>query len=414
MALQFYENYLQNIYRNPNEVYTQTTQAFANSVWNNSTQTYYTILGQGNIGSGIYLPQEISVDMAIDLTTGMKKSDDWKIFTFKDLSTIPSLGLMYKYSDNDWIAVDTRKIGTVIKSLEVRRCNNILKWIDKNTNVLHEIPCILEYDDTSPRPQVNKDIITPNNGIVMIVQGNQDTVNLKVNQRFIFNGRPFKITGYNNYMQNDYVTQDTPLLFFDTYLDEIQPTDDLVNNIANRYEYNYQITILENPIENVKGFSGQLNAQVTLNDNVVDVPVVWSSNENGTIDSNGNYTLTGEVGTVATFDVAFGRTSNLVNINIVDVIVDNYEIIVSPNITEIKQNRTVNINAELYKNGVKQTDVVNATLSGADSLSCYTWTNLSVNNFALTNKMRSVAPLIITFTSGVITKSINIELNAMY
>ena len=137
---------------------------------------------------------------------------------------------------NYYIATYTDERHLLTKNVVVRRCNNWMKWRDKLTGEIRQYPCVLAYDDTSPQNQKVKDIITPNNGIVVIVQGNEYTADIYLNQRFIFNGRPFKIAGYNNYMQ-DYVGDTQPnIYYFDTYLDEISPYDDLVNGIADNLQ----------------------------------------------------------------------------------------------------------------------------------------------------------------------------------
>lgn len=409
-----YLDYVNLTYKNPNGIMRELQQEIVNKTWEETT-LLETVQEEISHGELVFNPLEVWKNSVSEFYTAIIKNEkDYRRLMFKDQTHIVERGRYYNFEDNYYIVYDPTSDIEPFCEVLVRRCNNIARWIDKNTNVLHEIPCVLDYEASSPKPRIDGDIITPSNGTVLIIQGNEYTRNLLVNQRLIFNGRPYKITGYNNYMQDDYFGNDVNILAFDIYLDEIQSSDDLVNGIANKYEYDYQINIVENPTENIKGFSGKLNAQVTLNNNVVDVPIVWSSNQYGTIDNNGVYTLVGDSPNVATFTASFGRISTSVNINIVDTIIDNYEIIITPNITEIKQNRSVTINANLYKNGIKQNDIVNATVVGADSPNCYNWVSQGNNVFILTNKLRSVKPLVITFTSGVITKSISIELNAMY
>ena len=409
-----YLDYVNLTYKNPNGIMRELQQEIVNETWEETTLLE---MVQEEISHGelVFNPLEVWKNSVSEFYTAIIKNEkDYRRLMFKDQTHIVERGRYYNFENNYYIVYDPTSDIEPFCEVLVRRCNNIARWIDKNTNVLHEIPCVLDYEASSPKPRIDGDIITPSNGTVLIIQGNEYTRNLLVNQRLIFNGRPYKITGYNNYMQDDYFGNDVNILAFDIYLDEIQSSDDLVNSIANKYEYDYQINIVENPTENIKGFSGKLNAQVTLNNNVVDVPIVWSSNQYGTIDNNGVYTLVGGSHSVATFTAKFGRISTSVNVNIVDTIIDNYEIIITPNITEIKQNRSVTINVNLYKNGIKQNDIVNATVVGADSPNCYNWVAQGNNVFVLTNKLRSVKPLVITFTSGVITKSISIELNAMY
>lgn len=413
MALEFYQNNLDNITRTPNQTHLENAQALYDSVWDNSTQTSYEILEQSEIGSEEYFAQDISVDMAIDFSTGMKKSDDWKIFSYRDISHNTTLGIMYKFADNYWLTVNTGNLGSPLNSVMVRRCNNVAKWVDKETGEIKQERCVIDYSIQSPNPKVNKDLIVQNGHIVLIIQGNENTLALKKNQRFLFNGEPYKLTGYNNMLQNGVVDDSTTLLYYDLYLDIELPTDDIENNIANRFEYNYQLSILENPISQIQGFSGVLTPQVTFNGEIVPREVKWESNDYGTIDNMGNYILTGEVGTTAIFTCLFGDLKQSININIVESVASNYEIVIEPIVKELRQNKSIKINADLYKDGIKQNDIVTVNSQGADDTS-YSIVDNNNNEFTLTCLSVSKIPLVLTFTSGEISKSIEVNLKALF
>lgn len=408
-----YMTILGTLYQTPNEYFRGLSQAYLTSQWDNTT-LLETVKEETQRGSFEFSDIDAWKDGIVDFTTNaLKDEKNYRKLMFENCNHEVDRGRFYYFDDNYWLVYAPTTPIELYSDISVRRCNNIAKWIDPDTNVIHELPCILEYDDSSSRERIDKDITTPNNSVILILQGNNDTIQFAQNKRFIFNGRPFMISGYNNYMQDDYVTKDTPLLFFDIYLDEILPTDDMINGIANRYEYNYQVDILESPIENINGFSGQLTANVLLNGKNTNKTVTWSANSNATIDVNGNYTLNGTVGSVATLTATYGSSTDSVSINIVSSIVNNREIVVTPNTTTLRQGRSVTFTASLYSNGVVQSDVITATVGGADSNNNYTWVSLGGNQFTLTNNLRSVSPLVITFTSGTTTKVMNIVLGAM-
>ena len=397
----------------PNQEMRGLVQALTNEQWENTTLKQM-VNEETAHGTFIFTEQEVWKDTITEfLTNSLKDEKNYRRLLFQDSEHSVERGRYYEFDDNYWLTYAPTNDIELYNDIYVQRCNNIAKWIDKDTNVLYELPCIIDYDDSSPTTQVNSDITTPNNGLILMIQGNDNTVKFKQNQRFIFNGRPFKITGYNNYMQDDYVTKDTPLLFFDVYLDEILPNDDIDNGIANATNYNYTVSILENPVENIQGFECQLNAVVQLNGNDTNNIVTWSANDNATIDANGNCVLTGAIGTVATITASFGQAKATININIVESVTDNLEIVIDPEITMLKQNRSITFSANLYKNGTKQNDTVTATISGADSVNNYSWTELSNNQFTLTNKLRSISPLMITFISGETTQNMSIVLGSM-
>ena len=418
MALNWYTNYLNNIAVSAPQTYLNDMQATINAQWDNSTQTtgdtnnlYAT--EQKAIGSKEYVSVDVSIDMQIDLGTGQKISDDFKIFTHKLLTDVTMRGLMYQFEDNYWISTNVDEIASPVKNVGVRRCNQVAKWIDLNNGALIQWPCVIDYDVSSTQPKYDKDINTANGHITMIIQGNNDTLKLKKNQRFLFNGEAYKLTGYNNMLQNGIVSDETTLLYYDLYLDTIQPDDDLENNIANATQYNYTLTILQDVEEQISGFSGKLTGQISLNGQIVNREIIWNANSNGVIDQNGNYTLVGESGAQAIFTATFGDLIKNISINIVETIQDKYDIVIEPLITELYQGESQTMTVYLYKNGIIQSDNVIATASGADSTKCYTFVSNN-HQFTLTNNLRSILPVNITFTSGATSETISINLISLF
>jgi hypothetical protein len=216
----------------PYDYYKGLEQAIINAQWSNTT-SLYTVQEQDAINTWTFTDLEVRLNHILgESTVSRKQGNDFRTINFQDLDHEIILGLYYKFANSYWLTTFLDEVHLLTKNIVVRRCNNWLKWKNITTNTVYEYPCVLAYDDSSPQNQKTKDIIVPNNGVVVIVQGNVDTSTISLNQRFIFNGRPFKIAGYNNYMQ-DSIGDDTPnLLYFDTYLDEISPYDDLVNGIA--------------------------------------------------------------------------------------------------------------------------------------------------------------------------------------
>lgn len=398
----------------PKDEYTSFIQAMLNDRWDNSTQNSELIYKQEDIGSEIYNPVDISVDMAIDMGTGLKKSDDFKLFGSKNLSDKNVLGLMFIWKDNTWITINLRDYANPYNQIEVRRCNNVLKWIDKTNGKINSFPCCIEYDLSSPQQLKDKDVITANGHIVIIVQGNETTLNFEKNQRFIFNGQPFKLTAINNILQNDNVTEDTTLLYYDFYLDMIEPSDDIKNNIANRFEYNYSININSSISELLKGSTGQLAADVKLNGKNVDRNIVWTVEQGEAIISNdGTYQIkdnaTGEIvfkvhleGNEDIFDV--------IKINIVDEIQDNYTIVINPEFTELRQYETKEFNVSACNNNVKLDDEINIIYSESNFYSL----NREGNNFTIKGLLPSDEPIKLSFSYNDIRKDMLITIKSFF
>lgn len=414
MSLERYKNLLKLRENTPKDEYTAFIQAMINDRWDNSTQNSELIYRQEKIGSDIYNLANISVDMAIDMGTGLKKSDDFKFFSSKDLSEKNILGLMFIWKENTWLTTNIRNYANPYNQFEVRRCNNVLKWIDKTNGKVNSIPCCVEYEFASPQQLKDKDVITANGHIVVIVQGNKDTLNFEKNQRFILNGQPFKMTAINNILQNDVVTDKTTLLYYDFYLDMVEPSDDLKNNVANSFEYNYSININSNIKELPKGAMGQLIANVKLNGENVDRDIIWlSDNDNATIDENGNYHISDSASGKAIFKAYIKGNEDIfdvIQINIVENLQDNYSIIVNPEISELKQYETKDFKVQIFNNNNLIDDIVDVEFSDNNFCSL----NRNGNNFTIKGLMPTNKPLTISFKYKEVVKEMLVTIKSFF
>lgn len=101
-----------------------------------------------------------------------------------------------------------------------------------------------------------------------------------------------------------------------------------------------------------------------------------------------------------------------ISIKIVETVIDNYEIVINPLNTEIRQNQTLVFRADLYKNGAIQPDAVNGVVTNLDT-TYYTFSMVG-NECTLTCKKFSSTPLIIDFTSGVYSKQLQLKLKSAF
>ena len=398
----------------PHNHYITQLQALVNDRWENSTQTSLEIYQQTDIGSTDYTLVNISVDTAIDIGTGFKKGDDFKVFSHKDISYEAPLGIMFKTANDDWICINTNGFESPTNSIEVRRCNNTMKWIDPLTGNLNQQRCAIDYELSSPQPSKDKDVVAASGHIFVIVQGNDLTRSIRKNQRFIFNGQPYKVGAYQTMLERGMDMNYSTLLYIDMYLDMIQSSDDLENNIANATDYLYTVNIQPDVQEQTQGFVGQINATVQLNGEVVNRSVTWSA-KNATIDENGNYELTGAVGTTAVITCTLSGNNqvfDICNIEIVESVKDTYDVIVEPSFEEVRYKQPMTFTVYLYQNGVRQDDNVTWGYSG---LSNDNFTLIQDGNqFTLSVLRPSTTPLTLTFDTGIATKTIDIMLKPLF
>lgn len=414
MDLSMYDS-LRALIETPKEHYINQMQALVDDRWENSTQTSFEVQIQKDIGSEVYVDVEVSVDASIDMGTGYKKGDDFKVFSHRDITTETPVGLMYKFANNYWITTNTNNLASPVSSYEVRRCNNVLRWIDPYNGFLHEVPCVLDYELSSPQPLKDKDVITANGHILVTVQGNELTGTITKNQRFIFNGQPFKVVGIQNLLNDDINTYESNLFYIDMFLDMEQEEDDLVKDIANRTEYNYTITIDPPISKQVAGFKGQLSATVRLNGQIVDRTIVWEGNSFITIDSEGNYTLSEMRGKTATIKAYIKGNPDLydtVDIQIVSAVENNYSIVVYPELKEVRSKIPVTFEVSLYNNGIKQDNIVDYQTDGSN-VGNYTLIRED-NIFTLSTLLPSTTPLKITFFVGDTSKTLDVLLKPFF
>lgn len=416
MGMKFYENYLKNLaYNSPDDAYRDMLQAAINDQWDNITQVI-TVQEQEQIGSAIYNNIEVRIDYAIDMGTGTKQGDDFKIFAFEDINHKSPKGLMYQYDDDYWLVINTSELGSITSEVTVRRCNNTMRWVNKDNGYVYEYPCIIEYILESPQQLKDKDAITANGHITVMCQGDNITRVLEKNTRFIFNGQPFKLIAYQN-MLNEGVKDNmaSNLLYLDMYLDMGEPDDDFANNIANKGLYDYTIELTCPISEQTSGFVGKVTPIVKLNGEIVDREVEYTPNEYVIIAEDGTFTLNGKVGDKAIIKADLKGNPNLVaqvEINIVEGVSDIYEIAVEPEFNTLKVGKTKKFVATLLKNGEAQGDYVNCVASGIGEES-FTLTR-SDNTFTLTALEIVESPLILTLSCNGATRVIEVTFTSVF
>lgn len=222
----------------PNDYYREQTQEVIDSQWYNTTQLF-SIEEERPFGSQCFHCVEVQMTHALDKSTNKKTGDDYRELIFRDIDYKVRLGTYYRFSDAYWITVNVDELNLISKNIIVHRCNNYLTWQDKKGKI-YSYPCVLGYDATASSPRVDNDVITPNNRITVTVQANKNTLRLKVNHRFIFAGRTFKIIGINNYLI-DTIGGKQSILYFQVQLDEKLPEDDFISGIA------YNGAVIEEP-----------------------------------------------------------------------------------------------------------------------------------------------------------------------
>ena len=348
MNIPFFENGLINgAIQTPNDYFRDQQQAAIDQNWD-CTSAKYTIKQQADFGSNVYNDIEVWIDYVVGLgSRGTTNGDDFRQLIFRDINYQVKRGLYYQFDGNTWITYFNDEVASLSKDAGVRRCNNVMRIIDPENGSVFSIPCVIDYDMTSPSQQVSSYIITPNNHATIMVQGNADTLRLfKLNTRYILGGRPFKLLAYQNALIDESIAPTPTLLYLDLYLDELHANDDINNQLADNGEYQYTVEIDSADMELTNGATGSLTASVSLNGEEVNREIVWASSDTSVvaIDEQGNYQIVGTDGQSCTITVSLqGNTNVTDSIKIAVVSTESLQakIMLDPVFNKIRQYETI-------------------------------------------------------------------------
>lgn len=287
-----------------NDYYNELAQAFIDESWSNTAaktpENGGEILEQDAIGVDKFHCVEAWVKATVgDVTTGQRDSRDFLKLYFRDINHKCVRGQYYQFQQNFWIVNDYSHFSGIAQDVGIRRCNNVMRIRDPLNGGVFEIPCVIDYDMTSPSAQVSRYVITPNNHAVVKVQGNKDTLRLfKLNTRYMFGGRPFKLYAYQNALNYDATHEMPTYLELDLYLDELHDGDDVEAGIAYNGDYDYSLQINAGDMHITPDSSGQFYTTVMFNGAEVSRHVLWTVDNPRVIDvkPDGSYEAYGQVG----------------------------------------------------------------------------------------------------------------------
>lgn len=389
MALPFFENAMKiGALQMPNEEIRDLQQAAIDDMWEVTTAKH-TVLEQDDFGPLTFHEIEVWFDYVVGVTsTFMKNGNDYRKLIFRSIDHECIRGRYYKFDGSYWIVDFTDPMITVQKFVTVRRCNNYLRMIDPENGSIVQWPCVIDYDATSPTPKIGSNIITPNNHLTVMVQGNKETSRLfKLNTRFMLGGRPFKLQACQNALMPNDETEQTNILYFDLYLDEEHSNDNKELQLAYNGEFNYSIQIESNSnlIDIQVGRTGQLYASVLLNGQEVDRKIEWKSNYPDVVlvDYEGEYTVLKKWFKPITI-TAFMPDNPDIKASIQFKIVNQDDIVpvvnIIPDFTKIRQYEIIEFNIEMLYDGKSIQDIT-SEISLSENEQIMNNQYLSIQNF---------------------------------
>ena len=420
MSLDLYNNYLSRTKRTSkdNENYYRTyAQEWVNKYFYDSTLVR-TISEEKYPFNREYVDYEVHVDSVSDVTVNTNKViGNYLALIFKDCDHKSYRGQKYLYNDEPYLCYDTPKELSRTAKAQIIKCNNKIKWINSSGNIIEE-PCFIGWEMSATNNGVTKDVTIEQRRLVCLIQGNTNTNEIVSNQRFLLSkSSAFRVTQV--FKENlDKITDEYSNMFT-MYIEwsSVISADNKDLLLADYYTSNYTLQIDQSDLSLQPNTSGQLTAQVTLNGNPTIVPLTWTSSNSqvATIDQNGNYNIVGVSGTSCTITCTVQGNTNVadsINISVASVPTVDKVLTVMPSVVEsIKVNTNKQIYYGVYINNVKQSDVVVVSYTGATS-DCYSVVNIT-DGIEIRCLKTSPTLLNVTFTSGNLTKTLQIKLSGL-
>lgn len=418
MSMGFNEAYDKYMIQDNETFYRDFTQNSIDMMFDDSTLVR-TVKEEIYPFNGQYEEYECHVDTISEVSTNTTKvSGNYLSLIFKDCSHSNIRGQKYLYEDKPYLCFERTEDLSRIARTKIIKCNNKISWIDKDENKIITEPMFIGWEYSSTTNSSTKDATVENRKLICLIQGNKYTSKITENQRFLLSKtKAFKVT--QNYSINLDDINDEYANMITLYIEwnSVLPTDNKDLLIADYYQSNYILKINSSNLSLSPSATGQLTSTVTLNDNEVTAPLVWSTSDSNVvkIDSQGNYQVVGSDGSTASITCSIDGHSEVydtISLSVVATPVVEKKLIVNPTtFSRLLQGNYVDISYGVYSNGVKLSDVVTIVPSGANA-SCYTLDYIA-NGIRITNKLKSSTPLTLTFTSGSLSQVASIPLGGL-
>ena len=366
------------------------------------------------------------VDAYVGLSNAPKLGDDYKNFIFSNQIDKMFVGKLFKWKNSYWLAVNTNSLEGIGNSCVVRRCNNMLKWIDKKGNLIKE-PCIMA-DTIKQANDYSSNKLTIVSGFTgFFCQKNKNTNLIVSNQRFLFgtpeNWKAFKVfgDGVKNYLNSATEDNMSPSIIEFTVGGSFVSygVDDIENGIANRFADKFMLTINESSYSDSVGDYRKLTATAKNEGIMIASPsFMWASSDPSVanVDSEGNVELL-SLGS-ATITCTLGENdliNDTIEIEVVEIKADVLEIIIDPPLGEVDEGDSKTFNARLYVNGIKADDTITFSVGGLVPSKHYHFSIVGENSFMIQNREAYYsAPLIIHCQSGLYEYDFKIDLNGAW
>jgi len=406
----------------PKEKYINDLQATIDRQFSNAPN-FNSIEYEAIFGSQIYDSVDVRIDRVINSQTGQKAGDDYRKIIFKNNDISPINGRRYRFADNIWITINTNNYEMYTYSSTLLRCNNTINFLLPNGSIHYE-PIAINNNITSTGFEFKKNINVASGEIWGIIQYNDFTKNISINDRYILgvggSQQAWSVESVNGINLQETFGETPQTIVLKLKLEVLNTSkDDTDNNVADSLDKNYTV-IIDNPdITNIVGYTQILSATTKINGENIDIDIRWSSDDDSIVSINEE---TGEiellqVGTVNINAYILGNESiyDSISVNVVTVPVSVENAIISPNVNYILQGNSQLYNVNLYDedNNIIPSSFNIVATNVPDNY--YRLDIIDGNTFIVSNiEKYSTNSLTITCTSGLNSSVIEIELRGVW
>lgn len=403
--MSYYDSFLK-VNGLPHDKWYQASTELQQMQFNDTSTVWDDIEEEISFGTLKFQPIRARVTTIIDVKTGQRNGDNFRKIIFYDYTHRPVAGTRYRFDDNIWIVFATKNLKVSSSSVYVYRCNNTLNTQDKYGNI-HREPCYMDYKLNETQLSQEDMIEVPNGRLNLICQVNEWTKDWDIGKRFILGKDVYKIRYRAKYERNKTFDEDsvTVAQFYVNY-DNKQVNDNFDLQIADYLEDVYRISC-DDELSNVVGYVGKLMPQVTMNGNVVDEELIFTTTDSTvvSVENDGTYTMN-SVGTAEVLIQMKNKPSCIKSVNMIvgEEISDDIELV--PDVRNIKLNCSVRYN-------IASNNDVSVFVKSDNPSYYYKYKLIDSKTFEIKNMKQSKYPVVITCTDGNITKEFEITLGGL-
>ena len=184
MGYTYYTSASPVTFYSPKQVWTDSFNSLLDQEFYNASDVF-TIKEETYFASGSYINVDVRINTTTEPGTNIKLGDDFKTLLFQSSHPTVAIDQKFYFDQNYWLITNTTFIKSLVTSAIVRRCNNILRWVDLSGNLYSE-HCYIDYKPTTPDNRNRTDPIIPMGTIHVFSQLNNNTRTIREDQRFLF------------------------------------------------------------------------------------------------------------------------------------------------------------------------------------------------------------------------------------